>query len=103
MKRCIVNYAILLALSLFATLNSEIHEKTAKPSNAASAIEMGEEELLKQLDPQMRKIYDNLTPEGKAFALKLVNQANPAPQDKNSAVKAAAERDKCESNLNESP
>ncbi len=36
---------------------------------------MDDEALMKQLNPQMKKTYENLSPEGKALALKLANQA----------------------------
>lgn len=51
---------------------------------------MTEDQLLSQLSDQGRQIYQNLSPEGKALALKLAN--SPAFKDKNSAVRAAAQK-----------
>lgn len=51
-----------------------------------------EENLLKQLNPQMRKIYESLTPEGKALVIELANQPNGNYNDKNRAVRDAAEK-----------
>lgn len=51
-----------------------------------------EEGLLKELNPQMKKIYEGLTPEGKALTLELLNKSGSVYPDKNKAVKEASEK-----------
>ncbi len=73
------------------------NDMTSKPKVNASTVTMAkenylnEEALLKQLNPQMQKIYESLTPEGKALVLELANQPNGS-NDKNQAVRAAVDR-----------
>lgn len=53
-----------------------------------SSKQMTESDLMNQLSPEMRTSFQNLSPEGKAMALRLANQY----QDKNQAVKEAARK-----------
>ncbi len=58
--------------------------------NDTSGDMMTEDQLKSQLNDQGKEMYDNLSPEGKALALKLASGSTF--RDKNMAVKVAAQR-----------